>query len=115
MPAQNRRGLPIVASTSADPDHYSKQRTNMSLNFPNTSRSFDATRRAIRFWGYDSAMENSFFMTEEALRRLHPSASSDEAGLLRAFDAHRDRILAIARKVYARGRKGSYELRASDV
>ena len=29
----------------------------MALSFPNKSRAFDATRRAVRFWGYDSAME----------------------------------------------------------
>jgi len=29
----------------------------MSLMFPNESRSYDATRRAVRFWGYDHAME----------------------------------------------------------
>lgn len=88
--------------------------THMTISFPNASRSFDATRRAIRFWGYDSAMENSFFMTEEALRRLNPDAPSDEAGLLRVFDAHHDRILKTAAKVYARGRKGSYDLLVSD-
>ena len=27
------------------------------LNFPNQSRVFDQTRRAVRFWGHDSAME----------------------------------------------------------
>jgi hypothetical protein len=39
----------------------------MSLSFPNQSRSYDATRRAVRFWGHDSAMEASFFVTEDAL------------------------------------------------
>jgi hypothetical protein len=39
------------------------------LNFPNQSRVFDPTRRAVRFWGHDSAMEWSFFVTEDALRR----------------------------------------------
>ena len=28
----------------------------MALSFPNKSRAFDATRRAVRFWGHDSAM-----------------------------------------------------------
>ena len=39
----------------------------MSLKFPNSSRSYDATRHAVRFWGYDTAMEWSFFVTAEAL------------------------------------------------
>jgi hypothetical protein len=39
---------------------------------------------------------------------------SDEAGFLDAFDANRDRICAIAAVVYARGRKGSYDLVTAD-
>jgi hypothetical protein len=82
--------------------------------FPNRTRSFDATRRAVRFWAHDSAMETSFFVTEEALKRIHPDARLDEDGLLTAFDANRERIQAAAVKVYQRGHKGSYELTASD-
>jgi hypothetical protein len=29
----------------------------MPLSFPNKGRAFDATRHAVRFWGYDSTME----------------------------------------------------------
>ena len=87
---------------------------NMTLSFPNQSRSFDATRRAVRFWGYDSAMETSFFVTEDALKRMQPKAQFDEAGLLGVFDANRDLIYATAVKVYARGRKGSYDLVGTD-
>jgi hypothetical protein len=87
----------------------------MTINFPNESRSYDATRRAVRFWGYDRSMENSFFVTVEALKQLQPNLSFEVAGLLRAFDANRERIYAIAAKVYARGRKGSYDLLAADV
>jgi Protein of unknown function (DUF1488) len=86
----------------------------MSLSFPNRSRSYDATRRAVRFWGHDSAMEASFFVTEDALKRIQPSMQFDEAGLLSAFDANRNLIYAAAAKVYARGRKGSYDLVSSD-
>ena len=87
----------------------------MTLMFPNQSRSYDATRRAVRFWGHDSAMEWSFFGTEDALKRVHPALAPGEAGLLDAFDAHRERILAAASRAYAHGRKGSYELGAKDV
>ena len=86
----------------------------MTLTFPNPSRSFDATRRAVRFWGHDSAMEASFFVTEDALRRLVPDVARDEDDLLAAFDTHRDAILAVAAKVYARGHKGSYDLVDAD-
>jgi hypothetical protein len=86
----------------------------MPLIFPNVSRSFDATRRAVRFWGYDSAMEASFYVSEDALKRIQPAARLDEAGLLGAFDSNRDLIYKIASKVYARGHKGSYNLDSAD-
>jgi len=86
----------------------------MTLGFPNPSRSYDATRRAVRFWGHDNAMEASFFVTEEALRRVAPGLAADEAGFLAAFDAHRDEIIAAAVRVYTRGHKGSYEVVAAD-
>jgi Protein of unknown function (DUF1488) len=44
----------------------------MSLSFPNQSRFYDATRCAVRFWGHDSAMEASFFVTADALKRIKP-------------------------------------------
>jgi hypothetical protein len=84
------------------------------LNFPNRSRIFDPTRRAVRFWGHDSAMEWPFFATEEALKRLQPKMERDEASLLVAFDANRAAIHAAAIKAYKRERKGSYELSAAD-
>jgi hypothetical protein len=86
----------------------------MALSFPNQSRSFDATRCAVRFWGHDSAMEASFFVTDDALRRIAPGMRFDEDGLLGTFDLNRKLIYAIAAKIYGRGRKGSYELVAAD-
>lgn len=86
----------------------------MALSFPNQSRWYDATRRAVRFWGHDSALEASFFVTEDALRRVQPNMGFDEAGLLGAFDLNRSLIYAVATKVYSRGRKGSYDLLSSD-
>jgi hypothetical protein len=84
------------------------------LNFPNPSRFFDSGRRAVRFWGHDSAMEWSFFVTEDALQRLQPNVTRDEANLLRVFDANRAKIHAAAKTAYARERRGSYELLAAD-
>ena len=86
----------------------------MALIFPNRSRSYDATRRAVRFWGYDSAMEASFYVTEDALKRVQPNMRLDEAGLLDAFDSNLDLIHQIAIKVYARGHRGSYDLLKTD-
>jgi hypothetical protein len=51
---------------------------------------------------------------EDALKRVQPAMRFDAAGLLGAFDANRDLIGATAAKVYARGRKGSYNLLTSD-
>ncbi len=87
----------------------------MTLNFTNESRSYDATRHAVRFWGYDGSREVSFFVTEDALRRLEAGAARDEPGLLSVFAAHRARVYAAAVRVYARGRKGSYDIRGEDL
>jgi hypothetical protein len=86
----------------------------MALNFPNHSRWYDRSRRAVRFWGNDSAMEAAFFVSEDALKRLKPDAHPDEAGLLGAFDSHRELICATAAKVYGRGRRGSYDINSAD-
>jgi hypothetical protein len=86
----------------------------MSLGFPNESRFYDGAVHAVRFSGYDGALEAPFFVGEDALKRIEPDMRSDEAGLLAAFDRHRDRIYAAATKVYERGRKGSYDLLPED-
>jgi hypothetical protein len=86
----------------------------MTLAFPNRSRFYDATRQAVRFWGHDSAMEWTFFVDADALKRIQPDMSFDEAGLLAAFDRNRDAIHAAAARAYARGRKGSYDLLQED-
>lgn len=83
------------------------------IDFPNHSRSYDATRRAVRFWGHDSAIEASFFIDEAALRRIEPEARADEPGLLEVFDLNRDLICAAAARVYVRGSRGSYDLFAA--
>jgi Protein of unknown function (DUF1488) len=84
------------------------------IDFPNQSRSYDLTRRAVRFWGHDSAIEASFFIAEDALKRIQPDATADELGFLNAFDSNRDLICAAAAKIYVRGSKGSYDLVATN-
>lgn len=64
----------------------------------------------MRFWGYDSAIEASFYVNEEALARIQPDVPLDESGFLNAFDANRDKICAAAARVYVRGSRGSYDL-----
>ena len=77
----------------------------MTLEFPNQSRSYDDVRNRIRFWGYYSAIEISFFVEADALRKIDPEAAADEAGDLALFDAARERIHMVAREVYGRARK----------
>jgi hypothetical protein len=86
----------------------------MALNFLNQSRSYDATLHAVRFWGHDGAMEVSFYVVEDALKRIQPELRSDEAGILDAFDANRTVIHMAAAKTYRRSRKSSYGLFAAD-
>lgn len=84
----------------------------MALNFPNASRSFLPSRRAVQFWGYDDALEISFFVTEEALKRIAPNTRGEESEMLQAFDSNRAAIYKAANQVYTHGRAGSYELTA---
>ncbi|MDH3472734.1 MAG: DUF1488 domain-containing protein [Rhodospirillales bacterium] len=86
----------------------------MTLNFPNESRSYDARRNLVRFWGYDSALEISFFVEVGALHKLSPQTMGMDVGYLEAFDTARDRIHETARKVYSRAHKGAYLLAAAD-
>ena len=83
------------------------------MRFPNPSRSYDLTRRAVRFWGHDGAMEASFFVEAPALRIFQPKAVS-EGELLAAFDGHRNAIQDAAEKSCKRGRLGSYLLTEQD-
>jgi len=84
------------------------------LNFPNQSRSYDATRRRVRFWGYDRSLEISFFVDADALMPVAADVDVAEADLLQAFDDGRDRICEVAARVYARGQGYAHVLTASD-
>jgi hypothetical protein len=59
-------------------------------------------------------LEASFFIEEDALRRIQPDVRPDESGYLKAFDSHRDLICAAAARVYVRGSRGSYDLVAAN-
>ena len=87
---------------------------NMSLNFPNASRSYDPDGRRIRFWGYDNALEVPFFVEEEALFRLDPKARNTESSMLATFDAALDRIRSVAGRMYSSSRRRFYVLVAAD-
>jgi hypothetical protein len=90
----------------------------MVLAFPNTSRSFDQSRNAIRFIGHDGLFEVPFLIDAAALDvspTVSADASSTEVSLLRAFDAMRDRIHAAAIRVHTRGHNAVYVLSAADL
>lgn len=86
----------------------------MGLEFPNLMRRYDATRKCVRFSGYDGALERPFFIEEAAIHHLDAAAHTDAASLLVAFDRHRDQICQAATRIYGKRREGSYTLKASD-
>jgi len=70
-----------------------------NVAFPNGSRSYDATRLAVRFWGYDQSIEVPFFIGADVLGALQPTMAAAPDGCLSAFDANRARICTVAAKV----------------
>ena len=80
----------------------------MSLDFPNPSRCFEAKKNRIRFWGYDSAIEITFFISVETLLKICPGTGEDEASLLAAFDLALEQVHMVASQVYKRSRTFSY-------
>ena len=82
----------------------------MSIQFPNSSRSFDEGKHRICFWGYDQTIEVSFYIGVEALQKLRKGIGSAEFELLTAFDAALEKIHEVAGKVYANrsSEKGVY-------
>jgi hypothetical protein len=86
----------------------------MALSFPNISRSYDAARDRVRFWGHDNAIEVPFFVEVSALFRLFPKAKNGEDDVLAAFDAGIERIHQVAGRLYSPGRRSFYVLAATD-
>lgn len=85
----------------------------MTLAFPNSSRSFDEARNAVRFSGYDGTFEVPFFVEAGALTKSGKKEMS-EAECLTAFDAARGSIHDVARKAYSHGHQTSYILTSTD-
>lgn len=83
----------------------------MTLTFPNRSRSYDETRNAVRFLGYDGMFEVPFLVQADA---LVGSAKMTETDCLTAFDAARGSIHDVAREAYSHGRRTTYVLKAMD-
>lgn len=87
----------------------------MTLSFPNRSRSYDAPRSRVRFWGHDGAMEVAFFLNEDALFLIDPKLPKQEDEILRAFDTNRERITAAAQRAYTGHPTSAFTLTAKDI
>jgi hypothetical protein len=82
----------------------------VALQFPNPSRSYDASRHCVCFWGYDNSREITFLVDDAILRNLQPGVGSDERSILGAFDQGREKILDIAKKLYVGGAQNRYSI-----
>lgn len=78
-----------------------------AICFHNSSRSYDETARVVRFWGYDRALEVSFFIEEDALTKMSSRVLFNRRAFLRTFDRNLGRIREQAGILYARRRAGS--------
>jgi hypothetical protein len=84
----------------------------MALSFPNKSRAFDATRRAVRFWG---TRDGGCILRHRGRAEASSARHAVRRGeVTRAFDSNRVLICRRAAKIYARGRNGSYDLVSAD-
>lgn len=80
------------------------------LQFPNPSRSYDASRHCVCFWGYDNSREITFMIDDAMLRNLQPGVGSDECSVLGVFDEFRDKVLEMAQKQYVAGPQNRYSI-----
>ncbi|SEC22738.1 Protein of unknown function [Burkholderia sp. WP9] len=100
--------MPVIQRT-VDENPFSRE-YEMSLNFPNPSRSYDASHHCVNFWGYDNAREIAFVVTRSVISNLSPSVGADEPAVLAAFDRHREQILTLARGLYLGGPQNRYTI-----
>ncbi len=89
----------------------------MPLSFPNQSRYFDAERGAVRFWGYDGALEVTCSIDCASLQALVPSLELSESGFAAAFDEVRSQIYSVADRTYSKAPRGTFviEIFANDL
>lgn len=86
----------------------------MALTFPNRSRSFDETRKAVRFLAHDGMFEVTFFIESSALVEIdYPRTTAAEC--LLAFDAARSAIQEAAQYRYSNERRSVYLLTGADL
>lgn len=86
-------------------------KSDVTLNFPNPSRTYDVSRHCVCFWGYDNSSREITFLVDDAmLTKLNSDMGSGEPALLAAFDRNRERILALARDLYKGGPQVRYTI-----
>ena len=86
----------------------------MTMTFSNASRSYDHTRRQIRFVGHDGMLTIPFRLNVDAIMKHSPGDPGDENVYLRSSDGRRDAIQSVASKAYSHRRQTMYVLTADD-
>ena len=109
-PFAGRNAVQNPSRRDTDTQRLKNRDENMALNFPNPSRSYDASRHCVCFWGYDNAREIAFAINDSVISSLGPETGQDESAVLAAFDRHRERILSLARNVYMGGPQNRYTI-----
>ena len=87
----------------------------MTLNFINDSRSYDESRKQIRFVGHDGMNTIPFRVALDAILPEGSANADDEDTILRAFDAKRETIRIAAKDAYSSKRMAAYLLSRSDL
>lgn len=82
----------------------------MKLLFPNPSRSYDESQHRIRFWGYDSAIEVTFYIDTAALKLICPNMENVETDFLHAFDSKIVKIHDVAEKMYSARKSRTFDI-----
>jgi len=82
----------------------------VKLLFPNPCRIYDETQQRVRFWGYDSAIEVSFFIDTAALKLMCPNMENVETEYLQAFDSKISRIHDVAERMYEARKSRTFDI-----
>jgi hypothetical protein len=72
----------------------------MTLSFPNPARSYDETKRRVRFLGHDGMFEVRFFVAAEVLSNNLSGRTAVDEDYLASFDVLRPKILKAAQAAY---------------
>lgn len=82
----------------------------MTLSFPNNARSYDETRKRVRFLGHDGMFEVRVFVAGEVLGGGIVGRTGNEVDYLASFDALKPRIIKAAQAAYAANRSQTIHL-----